>query len=462
MAPAQWRQVEEIFDSALELAPPRRSAFLDQACAGDLLLRREVAALLACADRADAFLEVPALEMAGSVPDRELDGEELLPAGAEIGPYRIVAALEAGGMGQVYRARDTRLERDVALKFPPAGMSTDAQALKRFQREARAASALNHPNICTLHDIGEHDGAPYLVMELIEGQSLKQRLAAGPPPLGEVLELAVQISDALQAAHSRGIIHRDIKPGNLFVTLRGQAMILDFGLSKLLAEPAPPPEADPGDVGLVPSSEESISRAGAVLGTAAYISPEQARGEEVDARGDLFSFGVTLYQMMTGTLPFQGDTPELVVEAILTRQPLRPRERNPAIPPELERIVLKTLEKDRTARYQTAAELRADLERLRPAPRAARWPLAVAAALLLALVGTAIGIRHGWFGAQPQTAELTPRQVTANPAEDPVVRVGISADGQYLAYTDLTGIHVRHIDTGETRSIPPEEGFCFR
>ncbi|MBM3747873.1 MAG: serine/threonine protein kinase [Acidobacteria bacterium] len=403
--------------------------------------------------------------MAGSLPDQEQDEEESFPAGSEIGPYRIVAPLGAGGMGQVYEARDTRLERDVALKFLPATSAHEPEALKRFQREARAASALNHPNICTLHDIGEHEGQPFLVMELLEGQSLKQRLGSGPPPPHEVLELALQIADALEAAHSKGIVHRDIKPGNILVTPRGQAKILDFGLAKLLAERLDEPPRSvtpPEDRRNRLSHEETITRLGATLGTVAYMSPEQARGESVDARTDLFSLGTTLYQAATGTLPFQGETTERMLEAIVRQPPRKPRERNPELPLALERIILKALEKDRTARYQTAAELRADLERLRPAPRPARWPLAVAAALLVALVVTVIGIGSGWFGAIPQTAEGTPRQVTANPAQDPVVRLGISPDGEYLAYADLTGIHVRRIDSGETRSLPPEEGFCFR
>ncbi|MEK7404392.1 MAG: serine/threonine-protein kinase, partial [Acidobacteriota bacterium] len=271
-----------------------------------------------------------------------------------------------------------------------------------------------------------------------------------------------QIAAALEAAHAKGIVHRDIKPGNILVTPRGQAMILDFGLAKLLSEPFSGGDGASGTAPPAAPAETTISLPGRTMGTMAYMSPEQARGEEVDARSDLFSLGVTLYQMTTGMLPFQGASPELTLEAILTRQPLRPRERNPAVPPELEQIILKALEKDRAARYQTAVELGADLERLQRPSRAARWPLAaLAAALLMAAI---IGLRFGWFRPQPNgsAVELTPRQVTANPREDPVVRAALSPDGNYLAYPDLTAIHVRRIDTGETRSIPPPPGCCFR
>jgi hypothetical protein len=451
----------------LDLEPARRTAFLDEACAGDRLLRQEVEALLANEEQEPEFLELPALEVAASV----LAGQETqaapepLPAGLHIGPYRIVVPVGGGGMGEVYRATDTRLGRDVALKFLPAGSARDPEALKRFQREARAASALNHPNICTLHDIGEHEGQPFLVMELLEGQSLKERVASGSLPPGEVLELALQITAALEAAHSKGIVHRDIKPGNIFLTgpkgRPGQAKILDFGLAKLLSEPFRGGEAAPVAAQPVAAAEMTISLPGRTMGTVAYMSPEQARGEEVDARTDLFSLGVTLYQVATGALPFQGESPELTLEAILARAPVRPRERKPGVSHELERVILKALEKDCAARYQTAAELCADLERLRAVPRRARWPVAATAVMVL-VVAAAIGVRWGWFGAQPQTPELTPRQVTANPVEDPVVRAAISPDGEYLAYADLTGIHVRRIDSGETRSIPPQEGYCFR
>ncbi|MEK7406163.1 MAG: serine/threonine-protein kinase [Acidobacteriota bacterium] len=467
MTPARWGQISELLDSVLRLEPAQRAAFLKQACAGDDPLRAEAESLLAYEEQMRQFLAVPALEMATSAPapQESPSGPESLPAGLQVAPYRIVAPLGAGGMGEVYRARDTRLERDVALKFLPAQSARHPQALERFQREARAVSALNHPGICTLYDIGEHEGQPFLVMELLEGQSLKERLAAGPLPPGELLKLAVEITDALEAAHSKGIVHRDIKPANILVTgpkgRPGQAKVLDFGLAKLLSEPRRSAEEAAGDP--APAGEETITRLGTAMGTAAYMSPEQARGEAVDARSDLFSFGVTLYHMATGTLPFQGGTPGARMEAILTQSPAAPRTRNPAVAPELERIILKALEKDRAARYQTAAELRADLERLRPVPwRGARWLAAVAAALLVALGVTLTGVRLGWFGTPSSTPVLTQRKVTANPPGDPVIRGSISPDGQSVAYADRAGIHVRRIDTGETRSFPAPEDSCFR
>ena len=467
MNPEPWGRLAKLLDSALGLEPAERAAFLREACAGDEALRAEAESLLAYEELMGQFLAVPALEMAGRAP---APGEpqvppEPLPAGLQVGPYRIVAKLGAGGMGEVYRARDTRLERDVALKFVPAQSAKAPQTLERFQREARAVSALSHPNICTLHDIGEHEGQPFLVMELLEGQSLKERLAEGPLPQDELVELAIEIAGALEAAHSKGIVHRDIKPANIFVTgpgggRLGEAKILDFGLAKLLSEPRMTAEAAGGPL---PSGEETITRLGTAMGTAAYMSPEQARGETVDARTDVFSLGATLYHLATGKLPFQGETPARLLEAVLNQQPARLRDLNPAVPAELERVVLKALEKDRAARYQSAAEMRADLDRLRPAPwRGGRWLAAVAAALLLALGLTMAGVRLGWFATPSPTVESTQRKVTANPTGDPVVRGSISPDGRSVAYADLSGIHVRRIDTGDTLLFPPPSGSCFR
>ena len=286
-----------------------------------------------------------------------------LAAGTKLGPYEILAPLGAGGMGEVYRARDDRLGREVALKFLPAELARDPLALERFQREARAASALNHPNIAVIHDLGEHLGLPYLVLELLEGQTLRERIAAASIELQELLELAIQIADALDAAHAKGIVHRDIKPANFFLPARAQIKILDFGLAKMVPRPSTTlGAAESPTLGI---REEHLTSPGVALGTVAYMSPEQARGEELDGRTDLFSFGTVLYEMATRRQPFAGDTSAIIFDAILNRAPASAAQANRGLPPKLEEIIGKLLEKDRDFRYQSAAEVRADLKRLK-------------------------------------------------------------------------------------------------
>ena len=393
--------------------------------------------------------------------------------GKKVSHYRVLEILGGGGMGVVYRAEDLKLGRQVAVKFLPEELGNDPKAVERFEREARAASALDHPNICSIYEFGEHEDQPFIVMQLLEGQTLRERIGVEshsrkPLPANELLDFAIQITRGLEAAHQKGIIHRDIKPANIFITNRGEAKILDFGVAKLVqggrpysTGPALHDRDMPTDAAA--SSLFDLTLTGTNLGTAGYMSPEQILGEKLDTRSDLFSFGLVLYEMATGERAFSGDPGLGLRENILKQTATPVRELSPGIPAKLEKIIGRAVEKDRTARYQTAAEMRADLSNLiqeqEPRHGARRWAMALGVVIVALVAISAIF----WFGrvrapSGRPSPELKLQELTNNSFENRVVTGAISPDGKYLAYSDANGIRIQLVATGERRIVPqPDE-----
>ena len=451
----RWKHVDSLLEAALACPPDERDAFLRQTCVNDEALESEIRSLLTAKEQAGSFLESPAIDMAARAlaleprPDTSESGLSL--TGQTVSHYHIVGKVGGGGMGVVYKAQDIRLHRFVALKFLPEAVARDADALRRFQREARAASALNHPNICTIYDIGEQDGRACIVMEYLDGTTLKHRIAERPVAIEDLVRLGIEIAEALEAAHAEGITHRDIKSANIFLTQRGVAKVLDFGLAQVGSLPRPDVDATAGPTVTVDAHLTSL---GSVLGTVAYMSPEQVRAEPLDVRTDLFSFGVVLYEMATGSLPFFGDSPAVVFASILNDAPIPPARLNPGVSAEVVRIIDKCLEKNRDLRYQRASDIRTDLQRLkwdtdsaRVTSRAqsavttvTRWKVIVpAAAALLALSVAGYVYLH-------RTPTLTEKDTivladfenkTGDPVFDDALRQGLSVELQQSPFLSL-------------------------
>jgi serine/threonine protein kinase/Tol biopolymer transport system component len=436
----RFKQVDNLLQAVLERPPEERETFLCHACTGDEALEREVRSLLMSEQTAGSFLEHPAIQVAARVlaqqrQNAQEDADSLV--GRAISHYRIAEKLGGGGMGVVYKAEDVRLHRFVALKFLPDGAARDPQATSRFEREARAASALNHPYICTIHDIGEQDGRPFIVMEYLQGATLKHCMLERRMEMEKLLVLGIQIADGLDAAHATGIVHRDVKPANIFVTQRGHAKILDFGLAQLAAPEGP---------------VEDLTRTGMVLGTAAYMSPEQAQGKSTDARSDIFSFGAVLYEMITGQRAFTGDSIVSTLSAILRDQPKPPAEIVHGLPRGLGKIVARCLQKAADHRYQHAGDLKLDLQQVQEEPasgdsedtrerqagpslRRWRW-LAATAALIVAsfTLGLWLRVRQ----ASPPPWRLTRLTNDAGLSDFPA----LSPDGKLVAYASDRGLDV--------------------
>ena len=478
MKPEQWSQVEQLYHAALEHAPNERAAYLEQACAGDAALRREVESLLGYDAQAADFIEQPAVAFAA---EDLADEQSTMQLGQHISHYQILSRLGAGGMGEVFLAQDTTLNRHVALKLLPKQFTIVTERVQRFEREARAASALNHPNILTIHEIGRTDDTHFIVTEYVEGQTLRQRMKTARMSLPDALDVAIQIANALAAAHEAGIVHRDIKPENVMIRNDGIVKVLDFGLAKLTERKRE---------GEKKREEDSSTATGIVMGTPRYMSPEQARGEKVDARSDIFSFGVMLYEMLAGAAPFAGKTNTDVILAIIEKEPPPLSHYSPAIPETLEWLVSKALTKEREERYQTAREMLVDLKRIQHklvserVPSIARtssaeaqpatqplpviktnkqmlfWAGSIVALLLLVAIALFVYSRRA-----PSNGETVRFSIPLPDKATNFASPAISPDGRHLVFTGLTEgkalLWVRTLDALEAKALPGTEGARF-
>ncbi len=457
MAPDRWQQISSVYQATLEHAATERKAFLQEACGEDEDLRREVSDLLIHHQEAAKFMNTPALEVAARMLARTSDRRL---AGSQLGPYEILSLLGAGGMGEVYLARDPRLDRQVALKILPPEVTQDPERLQRFVREAKASSALNHPDIATIYEIGEAEGIHFISMEYIDGDTLEARIQQRRPELEEILDIGIQVADALDEAHRKGITHRDIKPANLMLTPHGQVKVLDFGLAKRIHR-----EKAAKDVA---AGTQSHTTPGLIMGTVDYMSPEQVLGQEVDSRTDLFSLGIVLYDMVTGRLPFHGVTPTDTIGKILHTQPEAISRFIHKVPAELERIVRKCLDKDRDLRYQRASEIGADLKRLKrdtdigklateiSKPKTRRSLLWGSAFLLIVMAAVA-GFLFVQSRKETSEVPLVPVPFTTYPGEE--VSPSFSPDGNQVVFAwrgekqDYCDLYIKQIGSESPRRL---------
>lgn len=464
MKPERWKQVDALFDAALELEPDKRAAFLDQACAGDEALRKEVDTLLDSDRQAHSFIESPAIHEAAELLS---DRPAVLSPGESIGPYKIVSLIGAGGMGEVYRAGDPRLGRDVAVKILPAHYSQDRDRMRRFEQEARAAGALNHPNILAIYDVGFRNGSPYLVSEMLQGELLRQKLKGEQLSTRKVVQYSLQLAKGLSAAHEKGIVHRDLKPENIFITKEGLVKILDFGLAKL-TQPEVSANAAPA---------EHQTETGVVLGTVVYMSPEQVRGLKVSHRSDIFAFGAVLYEMLSGKRPFRGDSQIEVMHEILKADPPELTQSNPAVPPALERIVRRCLEKDPDHRFQSTSDLAFALESLSsdsgppaialPPARKRVHPAWILTALffLATLVLAMIVYRSIGIATQQDSPDVRRLSIVL-PEHSIINSFAVSPDGRRVAYAinepiGPSTLWLRSLDSTQSEQIPGSEEAAF-